>query len=62
MSGYPTTIFLRSAGEHPVNVPGYVDKERFLLLLRYIGDGHMDRGVPFQDFVKRSATGGDARR
>jgi thioredoxin-related protein len=62
VSGYPTTIFLRPAGDQPVAVPGYVDAERFLLLLRYIGDGHMDRGVPFQDFVKRSATGGAARR
>ncbi len=62
VSGYPTTIFLRPAGEHLVNVPGYVDADRFLLLLHYIGDGHMDRGVTFQDFVKRSAAGGAARR
>jgi thioredoxin-related protein len=62
VNGYPTTIFLRAAGDRPVNVPGYVDAERFMLLLRYIGDGHLDRGVSFQDFVKRSATGGAERR
>ena len=62
VSGYPTTIFLRPAGEHLVNVPGYVDAERFLQVLHYIGDGHMDRGVTFQDFTKQSAPGGAARR
>ena len=55
VSGYPTTIFLRPGGEHVVNVPGYVDADRFLLLLRYVGDGHLDRGVSFQDFVKKSS-------
>ena len=53
VNGYPTTIFLRPAGDRPVNVPGYVDAERFLLILRYIGDGHMDRGVSYDDFVKQ---------
>jgi thioredoxin-related protein len=57
VSGYPTTVFLRSGGEHVVNVPGYVDADRFLLLLRYVGDGHLDRGVSFQDFVKKSSSG-----
>lgn len=62
VNGYPTTIFLRPDGERPVNVPGYVDAERFLLLLRYIGDGHLDRGVSFQDFAKRAPTPRGARR
>ncbi len=62
VSGYPTTIFLRSAGDHLVSVPGYVDAERFLQVLHYIGEGHMDRGVTFQDFARQSAPGGPARR
>jgi thioredoxin-related protein len=53
VNGYPTTIFLRADGNHIANVPGYVPADRFLLLLRYIGDGHMDRGVSYDDFVKR---------
>jgi thioredoxin-related protein len=57
VSGYPTTVFLRSGGDHLVNVPGYVNADRFLLLLRYVGDGHLDRGVSFPDFVKRSSGG-----
>ena len=55
VSGYPTTIFLASNGEHLVSVPGYVEPARFLLLLRWIGDGHMERGVKWDDFVKQPA-------
>jgi thioredoxin-related protein len=51
VSGYPTTIFLRANGEHLANVPGYVPADKFLPLLRYIGDGHMDRGESYDDFV-----------
>jgi len=54
VSGYPTTIFLSSSGEHLVNVPGYIEPGRFLLLLRYIGDGHMERGVSWDDYVKKA--------
>lgn len=54
VNGYPTTIFLRPNGEKLVNVPGYLPPERFLLLARYIGDGHMDRGVSWDDYVKQS--------
>ena len=57
VSGYPTTIFLRADGAHVANVPGYVPAERFMLLLRYIGDGHMDRGMSFDDFVKQRSGG-----
>jgi thioredoxin-related protein len=53
VTGYPTTIFLHAEGDHIANVPGYVPADRFLLLLRYIGDGHLDRGVSFDDFAKK---------
>lgn len=53
VSGYPTTLFLRSSGEHMANVPGYVPGDKFLLLLRYVAEGHADRNVPFADFEKR---------
>jgi thioredoxin-related protein len=55
VTGYPTTLFLRANGEHLVNVPGYIPADRFLLLLRYIGEGAMDRGQSFDDFVKRAS-------
>lgn len=54
VSGYPTTIFLSASGEHLVNVPGYVEPAKFLLLLRYIGDGHMDRGEKWEEYVKQA--------
>jgi len=55
VSGFPTTIFLKPNGDHLVNVPGYVPADRFLLLLQYIGDGQLERGVSFDDFVKKAA-------
>ena len=56
VSGFPTTIFLTSTGEHLTNVPGYLPADRFLLLLRYIGDGHMDRGETWDAYTKSAAT------
>lgn len=55
VSGYPTTVFLRPDGQHLVNVPGYMGGERFLQVLRYIAEGHMERGVSFRDFTRQSA-------
>ena len=55
VSGYPTTIFLRSTGAHMANVPGYVPADRFLLLLRYVAEGYADRNVPFAEFEKTAA-------
>jgi thioredoxin-related protein len=55
VSGYPTTVFLRAGGEHLVSVPGYLKSADFLQVLRYIGDGYMDKGVSFQDFTKQTA-------
>jgi len=56
VTGYPTTVFLRSNGAHLINVPGYVPADRFLLVLRYIGEGQMDKGVEWESFLK--ANGG----
>jgi thioredoxin-related protein len=52
VTGYPTTVFLASDGKHLVNVPGYVPAPRFLTLLQYIGEGHFERGVPFEKFAQ----------
>lgn len=53
VTGYPATLFLRPNGEHLISAPGYIPADRFLLVLRYIGDGHMDRGVSWEDFRAR---------
>ena len=58
VTGYPTTIFLRANGEHLVNVPGYLPADRFLLLVRYIGDGHMDRGEGWEEYSRRAGAHG----
>ena len=55
VTSYPTTMFLRPDGQHIVNVPGYVPADHFLLVMRYIADGHMDRGVSYEDFVREQA-------
>ncbi|HEY2954668.1 MAG TPA: thioredoxin fold domain-containing protein [Candidatus Eisenbacteria bacterium] len=57
VSGYPTTIFLRSNGEHIANVPGYVPADRFLRMLRYIGEDHIGRGVSWEEYEKSTAAG-----
>ncbi len=57
VSGYPTTIFLKSNGEHIANVPGYIPAERFMLMLRYIGEDHIGRGVSWQEYEKSAAAG-----
>ena len=57
VSGYPTTIFLRSNGEHIANVPGYIPADRFKLMLQYIGEDHIGRGESWQDFEKSAAAG-----
>lgn len=40
VSSYPTTLFLAPDGSLLTAVPGYVKPDRFLPVLRYIGDGH----------------------
>ena len=58
VTGYPTTIFLRPTGEHLVNVPGYLPLEKFMKLVRFIGDGHMDKGESWEEYSRASAVPG----
>ncbi|NOT35053.1 MAG: DUF255 domain-containing protein [Candidatus Eisenbacteria bacterium] len=51
VSGYPTTLFLNSAGKNLVKAPGYLGPERFLQVLRYVAEGHLEGGVSFEDFL-----------
>ncbi len=53
ITGYPTTVFLKPSGEHLITVPGYVAAPRFLTLLRYIAEGHLERQVPFETFRRQ---------
>ncbi len=62
VTGYPTTIFLDASGSHLGNVPGYLPPDRFLLLLRYVGDGYLSRGVSFDDFQRQAQPATPLRR
>jgi thioredoxin-related protein len=57
VTGYPTTIFLKPDGTHLVNVPGYIPADKFLKLVRFVGDGHMDRGESWEAYSRASGTG-----
>jgi thioredoxin-related protein len=57
VSGYPTTIFMRANGEQIARVPGYIPAERFEIMLRYIGEDYIGRGVSWQEFEKSAAAG-----
>lgn len=57
VSGYPTTIFLKPDGAHLFNVPGYVPADRFLMVLRFVGEGHQERGENFPQYLKRQTSG-----
>jgi len=52
VTGYPTTIFLKSDGTHLANVPGYVPAVKFMKLVRFIGDGHMERGESWEEYSR----------
>ena len=57
VSGYPTTIFLKPNGDHIASVPGYIPADKFKLMLQYIGEDHIGRGVSWQDFEKSAGAG-----
>jgi thioredoxin-related protein len=57
VTGYPTTIFLKPDGTHLVNVPGYIPADKFLKLVRFIGDGHMDKGESWEAYSRSSEPG-----
>ena len=58
VTGYPTTVFLKPTGQHVINVPGYIPPERFRLVLRYVGEGHLERGVDWDTFSRRQPAAG----
>lgn len=55
INSYPTTVMLKPTGDHLVNVPGYLPAADFKTVLRFIAEGHMERGEAFDEF-KKTAT------
>ena len=62
VSGYPTTVFLDAKGAPLGNLPGYAPPDNFLMLLRFIGDGHAARGEKYEDFVRDAKSGAAGAR
>ena len=62
VTGYPTTIFLSARGGHLGSVPGYLPADQFLLMLRFVGEGHLEKGEKFEDFARAAGGAGAARR
>ncbi len=40
VSGYPTTVFLKSNGDPITGMPGYAEAEKFRDVIAYIGEDH----------------------
>jgi thioredoxin-related protein len=57
VTGYPTTLFLSAKGPQLASIPGYSPPQDFLLLLRFIGDGHAARGEQLGDFLRAEKSG-----
>ena len=54
VTGYPTTIFLDESANPITVLPGYVPAERFVPILKYIGDNHYQT-ISFEDYQKRNS-------
>ena len=52
IDSYPTTMLLKPSGDFLVNVPGYLPAPDFKTVLRFVAEGHMERGEKFEDFQK----------
>lgn len=50
--GFPTTVFLASDSEYITRLPGFVDADEFLRVLRFIGTEAF-RDASYQEFVQK---------
>jgi thioredoxin-related protein len=53
VTGYPSIWFLESDGKKINNLPGFVPPERFIHVLRYIGDG-VYKSQSFKDYYAKA--------
>ncbi len=51
VQGFPSTIFMNSAGELITTVSGFIPAERFILILKYL-DGNWYEKMKFDEFEK----------
>jgi len=50
VEGLPTLVFMDSNGEFITKIPGYINKEVFLPLIKYIDEGCYKKNIPFADY------------
>ena len=53
--GYPTIIFFGSKGDPINSLPGYVDADRFLTIVKYIGEDYY-KTITWENFQKMDAS------
>ncbi|HTK81394.1 MAG TPA: thioredoxin fold domain-containing protein [Bacteroidota bacterium] len=53
-TGYPTIVFFDGKGEPITSIPGYVDAERFLPILTFIGDDSY-KSMTWEEYTKKSS-------
>jgi thioredoxin-related protein len=58
VSGFPTLIFLNSAGEVIGSFASYAEADMMINLLQYISSGAREKQVPFDEFVRNQGAGG----
>jgi len=57
VTGFPTTIFLDAESTPITLLPGYVPADRFLPILKYIGENHY-KSLSFEEYQQRSPQNG----
>ena len=50
-SGLPTLIFIDSKGDLVTRIPGFIPRENFLPLIRYINDRCYEKMISYDDYV-----------
>lgn len=54
VGGYPTTAFFEPKGELITPVEGYLPKDKFMPILRFIGEGHYEK-MEWNEFLKKDS-------
>jgi thioredoxin-related protein len=51
LTGYPSTVFLKSNGEAITMLPGYIEPGKFIHMLRFIAENHYEK-KKFPDYLQ----------
>jgi thioredoxin-related protein len=52
ITGFPATAFMDKEGKFITVVPGYIEKDNFLMILKYVDDECYRMKVPFDEYQK----------